>query len=60
MDEKLEQLEAELDKARNRFQPFFYTIKDHLRDPNYPYEVSASLISSGFANAPVILVPKPE
>ena len=57
-DPKLEQLEKELEAYRRRFAVEFYTIKDHLRDPNYPYTVSAGFISSGRANAAVIPVKK--
>lgn len=56
--EELAALEARLAVERRRFCVEFYTIHDHLRDPNYPYTTSASMISSGNANAAVIAVKK--
>lgn len=54
----LAKLEKDLEVSRRRFCVNFYTIHNHLQDPNAPYFVSADLISSGSANPAVILVGK--
>lgn len=43
--EKAQELAEE--KARRRFSPTFYVIKDRYRGPNYPVTVSAAFVSAG-------------
>lgn len=52
--EQLAATNAQIAAQAGRFSISFYTIKDHLRDPNAPYFASANMISSGNAIPPVV------
>ena len=53
-DAKLEALELELEKARRRFAPYFYTIKNHYNGPDAPYWAPAYEISAGASRIGIV------
>jgi len=58
MDPKVDNYLQYMQSQAWRFQVSFYTIHDHLRDPDYPYTVSAAYIGSANSNPPVVMIQK--
>lgn len=46
MTEQERKLEEALEKARNRFAPYFYTIKDSYREPDAPFFCPAYMLGA--------------